>query len=174
VTISGLTVTHGSAADQGGRILNDGSNLTLSGDELTQNVAAGNASSTAGRGGALRSLAGTLIITGCTIETNIAEGGRGGKGGDGQGDGLPAFSGSTATLKDSTIKHNRARGGDEGASGSDGHGVGGGVYARGTFTFDALTLIIFNEASTSGDNSGPRRPSEQRVGLERSAEFRKG
>ena len=32
VTISGLTITHGYALDQGGGILNDGSNLTLSGD----------------------------------------------------------------------------------------------------------------------------------------------
>ena len=38
VSISGLTFTHGHAADQGGGILNDGSNLTLSRDDLTQNV----------------------------------------------------------------------------------------------------------------------------------------
>ena len=39
VTISGLTITDGYAPDQGGGILNDGSNLTLSGDDLSQNVA---------------------------------------------------------------------------------------------------------------------------------------
>ena len=34
VAINGLTITHGSAPDQGGGVLNDGSNLTLSGDVL--------------------------------------------------------------------------------------------------------------------------------------------
>jgi hypothetical protein len=33
--------------------------------------------------------------------------------------------------------------------------VGGGVYNLGTFTHDALTVIQFNHASTSGDNLGP-------------------
>ena len=51
VTISGLTITHGYAADQGGGILNDGSNLTLSGDNITQNVAFESATSSGtGRG----------------------------------------------------------------------------------------------------------------------------
>ena len=39
VTINGLTITDGSAPDQGGGILNDGSNLSLSGDAITDNVA---------------------------------------------------------------------------------------------------------------------------------------
>ena len=38
VAIKGLTITKGAALDQGGGILNDGSNLTLSGDNLTNNV----------------------------------------------------------------------------------------------------------------------------------------
>ena len=52
VTISGLTITDGYALDQGGGILNDGSNLTLSGDDLSQNVAFESATSS-GAGGAL-------------------------------------------------------------------------------------------------------------------------
>ena len=51
VTISGLTITKGYAADQGGGILNDGSNLTLSGDDLTHNVVFESATDGA-RGGA--------------------------------------------------------------------------------------------------------------------------
>ena len=38
VSINNLTITHGSALDDGGGILNHGSNLTLSGDVLTLNV----------------------------------------------------------------------------------------------------------------------------------------
>src|SRR4029077_11648766 len=38
VTISGSTITHGFALDQGGGFLNDGSNLTLSADVLSGNV----------------------------------------------------------------------------------------------------------------------------------------
>ena len=33
-------------------------------------------------------------------------------------------------------------------------GIGGGIYTLGTFTFDAFTVILFNHASTSGDNIG--------------------
>ena len=55
VTIKGLTITNGSAPDQGGGILNDGSNLTLSADDLTQNVAF-ESLTTAGVGGGLQSL----------------------------------------------------------------------------------------------------------------------
>ena len=39
ITIKGLTVTHGYALEQAGGILNQGSNLTLSGDILSQNEA---------------------------------------------------------------------------------------------------------------------------------------
>ena len=41
VTLGGLTIGHGMAADKGGGILNDGSNLTLSGVVLAQNTVVG-------------------------------------------------------------------------------------------------------------------------------------
>ena len=62
------------ALEQAGGILNQGGNLTLSADVLSQNVASGS-TTTAGRGGGLRSLAGTLTVTGCTITGNQALGG---------------------------------------------------------------------------------------------------
>jgi hypothetical protein len=34
-------------------------------------------------------------------------------------------------------------------------GIGGGVFTLGTFSKDALTFIIGNFASTSGNNIGP-------------------
>ena len=47
-----------------------------------------------------------------------------------------------------------ALGGQGRHGGSNGLGIGGGVYYLGTFTFDSLTFILFNSASTSGDNIG--------------------
>jgi hypothetical protein len=52
----------------------------------------------------------------------------------------------------SKITHNTARGGDGDNGGTDGQGVGGGVYNLGTFYFDAATLIAGNHASTSNDD----------------------
>jgi hypothetical protein len=34
-------------------------------------------------------------------------------------------------------------------------GIGGGIYNLGTFSFDALSVITDNHASTSGDDIGP-------------------
>ena len=52
---------------------------------------------------------------------------------------------------------NQADGGPGGTGGSDGQGIGGGVYISplGTFTFDAFTIIAHNHASTSNDNIFP-------------------
>jgi hypothetical protein len=57
----------------------------------------------------------------------------------------------TVTVSAATIAHNRATGG-HGDGGSDGQGIGGGVYNLGTFLFDAATVIRHNHASTSNDD----------------------
>jgi hypothetical protein len=44
---------------------------------------------------------------------------------------------------------------NEAQGGAGGEGSGGGVYKLGTFTFNAATFLLFNFASTSGDNIGP-------------------
>ena len=63
--------------------------------------------------------------------------------------------GTTSNMftKDLVILNN-ADGGHGKGGGTDGEGIGGGVYTLGTFT-DPFTLIILNDASTSGDNIGP-------------------
>ena len=71
------------------------------------------------------------------------------------GGGLAVQAGTSATLSGSNITHNQANGGEEGTGGSDGHGVGGGVYNLGTFAFDVLTVIKKNDASTSNDDIFP-------------------
>jgi hypothetical protein len=52
----------------------------------------------------------------------------------------------------SDISYNQALGGFGDGEGTDGLGVGGGVYNLGTFLYDALTVIRHNHASTSDDD----------------------
>src|SRR5262249_19808138 len=86
VAINGLTITHGFAlgplfpvpggmAVFGGGILNQGSNLTLSVDVLSQNVAMGSSAAYFAAGGALGSVDGDLTITICTFTGNQVLGG---------------------------------------------------------------------------------------------------
>ena len=77
VTISDLTVTGGYAPDQGGGILNDGSDLTLSGVDLTQNVTYEGADEEGANGGGVQNLGGTLTVTDSRITDNRALGGSG-------------------------------------------------------------------------------------------------
>jgi hypothetical protein len=64
------------------------------------------------------------------------------------------LAGSSASVSASNINANVAQGGAAGTGGSDGQGVGGGVYNLGTFT-DVFTVINGNHASTSNDNVFP-------------------
>jgi hypothetical protein len=147
VTISGLTITHGKAPDQGGGILNDGANLTLSGDVLSQNVAFESATDAA-LGGGLRSLDGTLTITGCTITGNRALGGTGPSAfGDAHGGGLYILAGS-ATIRNSTISGNLAQGGD---NSSDGNGTAGAIDAHASIVIS--NCVISDNRAAGGENA---------------------
>jgi hypothetical protein len=55
------------------------------------------------------------------------------------------------TVSASAITHNQADGG-HGDGGTDGLGIGGGVYNLATFLFDAATVIAHNHASDSNDD----------------------
>ena len=97
----------------------------------------------------------TVQVSGSTIDGNVAGGGSGsetGPSGDGLGGGLAIIAGSSATVSASTIEENHALGG---AAAGNGLGLGGGVYNLGMFTFDDLTTIRRNRASTSGDDIYP-------------------
>jgi hypothetical protein len=120
-TISGLTLTDGKAADQGGGILNQDSTLNLSGDVFSDNVTFGSATN-GGRGGAIRNLTGNLNITDSLITGNQALGGAGLLG---FGGGVYNLSGHV-TIDNSTISDNLARGAD--SNGSSGAGIGGGLF----------------------------------------------
>jgi hypothetical protein len=112
-----------------------------------------------GRGGGLATVNGGIVTVNTSLLTlNEAVGGQGDSGGDGLGGGIytesSALGVASLTVSSSAIVLNQADGGLGGTVGSDGQGVGGGVYISplGTFTFDAFTIIAYNHASTSNDN----------------------
>jgi hypothetical protein len=151
VTISGLTITDGYALEQGGGILNDGSNLTLSDDVLSQNVALGSATNDFNKGavgGALDSESGTLEITGCTISGNQALGGESAVG-QGFGGGVEILAGN-ATVNDSRISDNLARGADNSSSGQ---GQSGAIDLEAGTLVVSNTIISGNQA-VGGSNTG--------------------
>lgn len=117
-----------------------------------------------GLGGGLACIAGgTLIVRDDTVVAyNHAKGGEpefAGCGGNGFGGGIfedagrPNFlppGSSSLTLQGAVVTFNLARGG-----GSDGQGIGGGVYRLGDYSADTATRIQKNHATTSGDNLAP-------------------
>ena len=120
VAINGLTITHGFAAGPGfpvpggvtgllgGGILNQGSNLTLSADVLSQNVVLGSSATDFALGGGLGSLDGDLTITGCTFTGNQALGGTSSEG-IAVGGAIASEAGNV-TISNSTFTGNQARG----------------------------------------------------------------
>jgi hypothetical protein len=137
------------------------SSLPLNGVALLDNIAHGGAGGSGGNGGngyggaIFVGTGGTATITQSTLVANLAVGGNGLSGGNGLGGGCYVATRASAAVTDSRFLLNEARGGDGKHGGADGQGVGGGVYKLGTFTFDAATVLLFNFASTSGNNVGP-------------------
>lgn len=153
VTISGLTITGGSAGQGGGIAASEGS-LTLTDDTASGDAALGGAGTLGGaggigEGGAIFSAAGliatydpstgtistTLFPSNLTILDmsflgNRATGGSssGGAGGDGEGGALFNNAGSTASVSESLFSFNAATGG---AGDSGGNGEGGAIFHAG-------------------------------------------
>ncbi|MBV8083262.1 MAG: hypothetical protein JO247_00460, partial [Chloroflexi bacterium] len=152
VSISGLTITQGKAPDQGGGIQNGviqngvikyGSNLTLTGDDITQNVVFESATD-GGRGGGIWSLGGNLTITDCQITDNQALGAAGASAaGLAIGGGLYVLGGS-ATVSNSTFSGNLAQGG---AGSSLGEAEAGAI-------FSVVPLVIRNSTFDSNQAVG--------------------
>ena len=142
VAISGLTISHGYALDLGGGILNDGSNLTLTGDNLSQNITYEGATDNNGaQGGALYSMGGNLNITACTIANNKALGGTdAAASGQAYGGGFLLAAGS-ATIQNSTFTGNLAVGG---ANSNYGAAAGGAINTGGPSYTDSVTMVITN------------------------------
>jgi hypothetical protein len=157
---SGNAHVAGAAGVSGGIDLASGAAVTVCNTTVTHNQAVGGAGGAGaaggdGIGGAINVGTGVLLfplpdgssltLTDCTLAGNQAVGGDGGSatnGGDGMGGGVSVLTTCSAGVTASTITCNKADGSDGGL------GVGGGVYYLGTFTFDALTTIKRNHAST--------------------------
>jgi hypothetical protein len=130
---------------------------------ITGNAAVGGAGNTgagesvfvgAGLGGGIaNSLGGTADITDSLVALNRATGGDGGLGAGG-GIFEDGNVHSKLTLMVNTIDRNHAIGGEAGLGGSDGEGLGGGLYITpgGVACADALTAIFGNHATTRDDD----------------------
>jgi hypothetical protein len=113
----------------------------------------------------------TISLSGVTLVSNTAQGGRGGDkgagyragdGGNGLGGGLYAENYTTVTMRTSVVSQNSAQGGaaGKGSGGNRGRGVGGGLHFDGSVDspavvrLDAFTVahVKGNKASTSAPN----------------------
>jgi hypothetical protein len=125
VTIAGLTIANGLAA-QGGGIENAASNLTLSDDVLSNDQAVGGPGEDAEGGGIFNGGAASLLVRDSVFVNDVARGIDrldGGRAGNGFGGGL--FNQGMATLKGTSFSANEAIGG--GSTGAGGNGFGGGI-----------------------------------------------
>ena len=129
--ISGLTITGGTAAREGGGIFNDG-HLTLLNSTVTGNTISGSD----GEGGGIIN-EGDMTISGCTITNNEVSGR------DGFGGGVCNESGWT--ISGSTITNNEI-------SGSDGEG--GGVFTDDVLTIANSTVDNNSVSGTDGEGGG--------------------
>ena len=138
VTISGVTIQHGSAG-AGGAIFNPGT-LTLNSCVITGNVTLAD-----GLGGGIWN-SGTLTVNQCTISNNRASGGAGG-GTRGAGGGL--YNQGTATITDSTFSGNTAEGNVVG-------GVGGAIANVSSLTITGSTIAgnTVTDLSNAGSGGG--------------------
>ncbi len=158
---AGASGVAGGDATGGGLDVDWSSTATIVNTEFLGNSARGGAGGSGadggnGEGGAIFvGSGGTATLYQATLEANLAIGGNGLSGGTGLGGGIYVASGAIVGVTQSAIILNVAQGGHGQHGGSDGQGIGGGVYDLGTFTFDAASVILFNFASTNGSNIGP-------------------
>ena len=152
VTISGLTITGGSATTNGGGILAAGvlRSLTLSADTITGNeVTLG--PTNAGGGGGVYVNGADLVVTNSTIDGNSATL-TGSASGSSGGGGIYS-NGGAMTIGGSDISHNTM---DQASSSGD--NGGGGIYANGgAVELDASTVLDNSShitSDTGGDNGG--------------------
>src|SRR5262245_39643828 len=125
VTITGLTIADGLAA-QGGGIENAASNLTLADDVLSNNQAIGSAGNDANGGGVFNGGTACLRVLDSVFANDVAKGGDGLSGSNaGTAYGGAVFNQGIASLSGSTLSGNEAIGGD--STGVGGSGFGGGI-----------------------------------------------
>ena len=168
VTIAGLTITEGvvvGAPAEGGGILNNGSQLTVASDILSDNAAEGGLFQI-GRGGAIANVSGasltvtdSLFTRNATFGVYLAGGGGGGifnagslsvtnsvfTGNYGEEGGGGVSNAGTLTITNSTFSHNSTPG-----------GMGGGIWNSGVLMVSYTTFFA---------NGDPNSPTEEGGGI---------
>jgi hypothetical protein len=99
----------------------------------------------------------SLVLSGCTLTGNVAQGGAGqagGNGGDAWGGGIAAVAG-TATLSNCTLITNSALGGAQGAGGAGGNGFGGGLYVAAGATATLCRDTVEFDVASGGAGGTP-------------------
>src|SRR5262245_4947752 len=143
VSLAGLTVAHGYAA-QGAGIDNAGGAVSVSDCRFVNNRAVAAAGLSAYGGGIFNEAGGTLTVKATTFTGNRALGGDGGGGAGGYGVGGGIENQGVASIDHSVFTGNLARGGSgtSGVSGADGFGLGGAIDNEhgGTLTVRSSTL----------------------------------
>ncbi|HEY1381314.1 MAG TPA: right-handed parallel beta-helix repeat-containing protein, partial [Gemmataceae bacterium] len=129
VTLSGLTVTGGNSATNGGGVFTSNENVTL------QDVRVTNNSTTVQGGGIAVGTSGALTIRGSTISGNLAGGAAGG--------GVYVLSSGTLLLDSSTVSGNTVAGGTG----------GGGIYFFGTIGTSLTSGLVIRNSTISGNSA---------------------
>jgi uncharacterized repeat protein (TIGR01451 family) len=143
-------VAAGSTAAQGGGLLNNGGNVTMTNVAFSSDHATAGASQSA-QGGGIYSLNGTLTLNNVTLSLDTAKGGS--NGGNAQGAGL-YLSGGKANLTNCLISANNLTGGN-GATG--GSALGGGIYANAatlTLTGGSVNTALIKGGNGTDGNAG--------------------
>jgi predicted outer membrane repeat protein/parallel beta-helix repeat protein len=155
VTISGLTMTRGRSAGQGGAINNVGENLTIQDCVVSNSTCTGtygggvaqqggqttlrdstiSGNTANSEGGGIVHIGGSMTITGCTVSGNSGAASGGG--------GIAVSSGNTLSISNSTF------------SGNTSTTNGGGIYSQSSVTLTNCT-ISGNSAANAGSGGGIR------------------
>ena len=127
--------------------------LKVEGADVAFNKAQGGFGATAGHaaGGGLWN-GSDASISDTEISWNMALGADGTDAGDGFGGGAYNASSAHLVFERCTVTENRANGGEASEGGTEGQGIGGGVYTLGLFEFETFTVIGQNSSSTSHDD----------------------
>jgi CSLREA domain-containing protein len=138
VSISGLAITNGNAAGDGGGILSEYSPLTVTNCTFSGN------SAPPGYGGGISNVGSTLTVSNCTFSNNSALGG-------GAINSTGFFSGNaTLIARDSTFSNNAAFN----SPGFSSYGFGGAIENNGTGTLSNCTFNGNTATASSGQTNG--------------------
>lgn len=147
VTISGLTITGGAGALQGGGVFNN-SKLVLNNDEITGNAVSGGGTTTAQGGAIYNGSSGTLTLTNSAVTSNTVNGSTGNAANGGAIANANTSPNPAVVIANSTITANTVNGGLLGTA------SGGGIWQAGAATLTLANVTLNGNTSQGGSASG--------------------